>query len=196
MKPFVILCVLGLAAATAFVPVEAAAHRTIHVNCDSDDTDNLFRGDDVDVDIEDGSITFTHEDDDETVEITGKGDLYVNGEAVSLSPDQRDLVVEYYETFDGIIEEAKLIACEGAKIGVKGAGLGIHAALGALLALGDEEDLEDLEEKLERKGEKIERMAKRLERRADRLEAKAESLEGLHKQLRNDIDALDDTGWF
>ena len=195
MKSFVILCVLGLAAATAFMPVEALAHRTIHVHTDCDDTDNLFRDDDVDVDIEDGSITFTH-DDDETVEMTEKGDLFVNGESVRLSPAQRDLVQKYYDTFNVIIEEAKLIAIEGAKIGVKGAGLGISAAMGALLALGDEEDMEDLEEKLERKGEKIERMANRLEKRADRLEAKAERLEDLHEQLRDEIDALDDTGWF
>ncbi len=195
MKPFVILCALGLASATAFMPVEALAHRTIHVHSDCDDTDNLFRDDDVDVDIEDGSITFKH-DEDETVEITENGDLSVNGESIRLSVSQRELVQKYYDTFDAIIEEAKLIAAEGAKIGVKGAGLGLHAAVGALLALGDEKDLEDLEEELDRKGDKIERMAAHLEKRANRLEAKADRLEELHQELREKIDALDATGWF
>lgn len=193
MKPFVMLCVLGLAAAMAFVPVEAVAHRTIHVHNDCDD--NLFRDDNVDVDIEDGVITFTHEE-DETVEITENGDLSVNGESVRLSLSQRELVQKYYDTFDAIMEEAKLIAAEGAKIGVKGAGLGLHALVGALAALGDEKDLEDLEEELDHRGEKIERMAAHLEKRANRLEAKADRLEELHLELRDRIDALDDTGWF
>jgi hypothetical protein len=194
MKPFVILCVLGFAVATTLMPVEALAHRTIRVHTNCDDTDNLFRDDDVEVDIEDGSITFTH--DEETVEITEKGDLSVNDESVSLSLPQRELVQKYYDTFDAIMEEAKLIAVEGAKIGVKGAGLGLHAAVGALLALGDEDDMDDLEDELERKGEKIERMAAHLEKRANRLEAKADRLEELHLELRDKIDALDDTGWF
>lgn len=194
MKPFAILCVLGLAAATALLPVEALAHRTVHVHTDCNDTDNLFRDDDVEVDIEDGSIMFTH--DEETVEITEKGDLFVNDESVRLSLPQRELVQKYYDTFDAIMEEAKLIAVEGAKIGVKGAGLGLHAAVGALLALGDEDDLEDLEIELERKGDKIERMAAHLEKRANRLEARADRLEELHRELRDKIDTLDDTGWF
>ena len=59
--------------------VDASAHKVITVQHDCDN-DNLFRDGEVDVDIDDGSIVFTHEDDDETVEITEKGDLIVNGE--------------------------------------------------------------------------------------------------------------------
>ncbi|MFA4947890.1 MAG: DUF2884 family protein [Candidatus Krumholzibacteriia bacterium] len=194
MKPFVILCVLTFAA-TTFMPTGASAHKGITIRHDCQN-DNLFRGDDVDVDINDGSIVFTHEDDDETVEFTEKGDLKVNGSPVHLARDQRKLVEEYYETFDGIVEEAKQIGLEGAKIGVKGAKLGLSAVVGALLLIADDRDAEDLEIELERKGDKIERMADRLEKRAKKLEAKAERLEDLHDDLRNEIDELDDLGWF
>jgi len=194
MKPFVILCVLTLAAAT-FMPLNASAHKICTVRHDCEDS-NLFRGDNVGVDIDEGSIVFTHQDDDETVEITEDGGLVVNGKPVHLARDQRKLVEEYYETFDGIMEEAKHIGLEGAKIGVNGAKLGIAAAVGALLALGDDRDMEDLEIELDHKSEKIERMADRLEKRAAKLEAEAERLENLHGDLRNEIDELDDLGWF
>jgi hypothetical protein len=194
MKPFVILCVLTLAAAT-FLPPGASAHKSCTVRHDCEDS-NLFRGDNVDIDIDDGSIVFTHQDDDETVEIAEDGRLIVNGNPVRLARDQRKLVEEYYETFDGIMEEAKHIGIEGAKIGVNGAKLGIAAAVGALLALGDDRDMEDLEIELDHKSEKIEHMADRLEKRAEKLEAKAARLEDLHGDLRNEIDELDDLGWF
>jgi hypothetical protein len=194
MKPFAVLCVLTLAVAT-FVPSSASAHKTIHVKQDCQN-DNLFRDDNVDLDIEDGSIVFMHEDDDETVKITEDGGLVVNGNPVPLALDQRKLVEDYYEAFDGVIDETKQIGIEGAKIGVKGAKLGIAAALGALLVIADDRDAEDLEVKLERKSERIERMAERLEKRAERLEARAERLRGMHENLRSGIDELDDLGWF
>ena len=194
MKPFVILCVLMIAA-TAFMPTGASAHKGITVRHDCGDSD-LFRDDNVDVDIDDGSIVFTHEKDDETVEITEEGGLKVNGRPVHLARDRRKLVEKYYETFDGVIEEAKQIGLDGARIGVKGAKLGLSAVVGALLLITDDKDAQDLEIELERKGDKIERMAERLEKRAKKLEAKAERLENLHDDLRSEIDELDDLGWF
>jgi hypothetical protein len=194
MKPFVILCVL-MVAAIAFVPTSASAHKNIHVHGDCDN-DNLFRGDNVDVDIDDGSIVFTNEDNDETVGITEDGGLVVNGTSVRLTGDQRELVEEYYATFDGVMEEAKQIGLEGARIGVKGAKLGLSAVVGALLLITDDRDAEDLEIELERKGDKIERMADRLEKRAKKLEARAKRLEARHDNLRSEIHELDDLGWF
>ena len=194
MKAFVVLCVLALAAVT-FIPLDASAHKGIHIRHDCD-SDNLFRGDDVDVDFKDGSIVFTNEDNDETVEITEEGELIVNGTSVRLARDKRKLVEDYYQTFDGIMEEAKQIGLEGARIGVKGAKLGLSAVIGALLLIADDRDAEDLEIELDRKGEKIERMAERLEKRAKKLEARAERLEKLHDKLRREIDDLDDLGWF
>ncbi len=194
MKPFVIMCVLALAAA-AFTPASASAHKNITIRHDCEDS-NLFRGDNVDIDIDDGSIVFTHEKDDETVEITEDGGLVVNGTRMHLARDQRKLVEEYYETFDGVMDEAKQIGLEGARIGVKGAKLGISAVVGALLCITDDKDAQDLEIELDRKGDKIERMAERLEKRAKKLEARAERLENLHGDLRSEIDELDDLGWF
>jgi hypothetical protein len=194
MKPFVILCVLAIVAAT-LMPLDASAHRTIRVNQDCEDS-NLFRDDNVDLDIDDGSIVFTHEDSGETVRITEDGVLVVNGRPVHLVRDQRKLVEDYYETFDGIMDEAKQLGLEGAKIGVKGAKLGLSAVVGALLLIADDRDADELEIELERKGEKIERMAERLEKRAERLEVKANRLEDLHEDLRSEIKELDDLGWF
>jgi len=194
MKPVAILCVLTLAAVT-FAPLDASAHKSIHFHQDCEDS-NLFRGDNVDVDIEDGSIVFTHEDSDETVRMTEDGVLVVNGSPVRLARDERKLVEDYYETFDGIMEEAKQIGLEGAKIGVKGAKLGVSAVVGALLLIADDRDSDDLEAELDRKGERIEHMAERLERRAEKLETKANRLEDMHNNLRSEIDELDDLGWF
>lgn len=194
MKAYVILCVLAIAA-TAFMPPGASAHKVVTVRheCDSD---NLFRDGNVDVDFNDSSIVFTHEDDDETVEITEKGDLIVNGSPVRLERDDRKLVENYYDAFDGIMEEAKQIGLEGAKLGVKGVKLGLSAVVGALLLIADDRDADDIEIDLDRKSEKIERMAKRLEKRAEKLEVKAERLEHLHDDLRDEIGELDDLGWF
>jgi flagellar capping protein FliD len=194
MKPFVILCVLAIAAVT-FTPLGATAHKAIHVRHDCHN-DDLFRGDNVNVDIDDGSIVFTHQNDNETVEITENGDLIVNGSPVRLARDERKLVEDYYETFDGIINEAKEIGLEGAKIGVKGATLGISAAISALVHLADGRDADDVQIEVDRKSERIERMADRLEKRADRLEAKTNRLEEMHNSLRSTIDELDDLGWF
>jgi hypothetical protein len=194
MKSFAILCVLTFAAAM-FMPSSASAHKNITIRQDCQN-DNLFRDDNVDLDIENGSIVFTHEDDDETVKITEDGGLVVNGNPVHLARDQRKLVEDYYEAFDGVMDEAKHIGLEGAKIGVKGAKLGISAVVGALLLISDDRDSEDLEIELDRKGEKIERMAERLEKRAERLEARAKHLEYLHDNLRSGIDELGNLGWF
>jgi hypothetical protein len=180
-------------AAALFVPGMAPAH--VHINCDSDD-DDLFRDDDVSIDLEDHSIIFTHEDSDETVEITEDGKLIVNERRVSLNRAERELVEDYYLTFNAIIDEAKSIGIQGAKVGVKGAALGLKAALGVLLLLSPDYDTDDLEEDLEDEGEKIDRMAKKIEKRAKRLEKRANKLERLHDELRDRVDELDDLGWF
>jgi|WetSurMetagenome_2_1015567.scaffolds.fasta_scaffold79897_2 hypothetical protein len=194
MKSFVFFCVLALAAAT-ILPSSASAHKscTVRHHCGESD---LFRGDDVDVDFDHGSILFTNGDNDETVTITEDGGLAVNGRPVRLARDHRKLVEDYYETFDGVMREAKEIGIEGAKIGVKGAALGISAVVGALLSISNDRDSDDVEHELDRKGEKIERMADRLEKRAARLEVKAQRLEAQHDNLRSEIGELDDLGWF
>jgi len=192
MRILTIICAAALAA-VMFAPASIAAHRIV---CGGDDEENLFRDNDVEVNFDDGSLVFTHEDDDETVEITDEYELIVNGRAVRLDADEQRLVRKYYESFEHIMEEAKEIGIEGAKLGVQGAKLGIAAAVGSLKLLSPDYDGDDLEKELDHKGEKIERVAAKLEKRAKKLERRAKTLECLHDQLRSDIDELDELGWF
>jgi ribosome-associated translation inhibitor RaiA len=191
MKCLSVICV-GVLAATLLAPSGLAAHVRFH--CDS--SDGLFRDNDVSVEIEKGSIIFSHDDGDETVEITEDAELIVNGKRVNLDRRERELVEEYYATFNDIMNEAKSIGIQGAKVGVKGAAIGIKAALGVIMTLSADCDREDLEESLEKEGEKLERAAKKLEKRAKRLEKRVESLERLHGKLRREVDELDELGWF
>ena len=191
MKYLSVICT-GLLAATLLAPAGLAAHVRFH--CDSGD--GLFRDDDVSVEIEKGSIIFSHDDGDETVEITEDAELIVNGSRVRLDRGERDLVEQYYATFNDIMNEAKSIGIQGAKVGAKGAAIGIKAALGAFMLLASDCDRDDLEESLEEDGEKLERAAKKLEKRANRLEKRVESLERLHGKLRREVDELDELGWF
>ena len=191
MRIFVAICAAALAAG-CFLPAALPAHE--HSHCD--DENDLFREDGVSIDVEDSSIVFTREDSDDKVEMTDAGVLVVNGRPVKLDRDERELVVDYYETYQCIIDEAKAIGLQGAKIGVKGAALGLKAALGTLLRLSPDYDEEDLEEALEDEGDDLEHIAEKLEKRAKRLEKKADSLERIHKKLRREVTELDELGWF
>ena len=196
MKAFTILCVLVLAA-VALAPAISSAHPKVHHRHCSND---FFREGDINVNLEDGSIIYTNEDNDQTVEITGDYELIVNGSDVHLRADQQRLVREYYDCFEGILGEAKEIAKEGIIVGARSAAIGITAAIEALARLGDDCDTDRAERRLERKldrdGEKIEAVAAKLEKKAERLERRVKKLEKLHKQLRREISDLDDLGWF
>jgi len=199
MRTFAMLCTIGLFVA-AFAAMPASAHKhscTTHKHSCTlrGDNDNLFRDDNVEVNFEDGSVIFTHED-DETVEICSEGGLLVKGEPVHLARDQKKLTKKYYETFEDIVERGKKIGLEGAKIGAQGAKLGIAAALGVLKLLADDYDSDDLEMELEQKGEKMEHVAERFKHKTERLERTAEKLQDLHEKLRGEIDELDELGWF
>ena len=179
-------------AAVLFVPANLPAE--IHMRCDDDD--KMFRSDDVSVEFEDGSIIFTDKESDETVEITERAELVVNGRGVHLSRGERALVKDYYATLDAIVEDAASIGLQGAKVGVKGAALGLKAAVGVLLLLSPGYDGDDLEQDLEEDQEKLARTASKLEKRAERLEKRADKLERLHEDLRGKIDELNELGWF
>ncbi len=190
MKTLAVIPMVLFAAAIC-APLSSSAE--VQVRCNED---RLFRGDDVSVEFEDGSIIFTDKESDETVEITERAELFVNDRAVTLSPSERELVRDYYATFNGIVEDAKSVGIEGAKLGVKGAGLGLKAAIGVLRLLSPDYDSDDLEEDLERKEEKLERAASRLEKRAERLEKHAGRLERLHEDLRDKVNELNELDWF
>lgn len=196
MRTFSLICFAGLLVAALSLPASLTAEVTIRCDKHGSDDNDLFRGDNISTNLDDGKLLFTHEDDDETVEMNAEGDLEVNGRAVRLDASERDLVKDYYATFDGIVQDAKEIGLAAGKIGVKGAALGLKAVLGSLLLLSPDYDKDDLEEALDDEGDKLDRSAAKLEKRAKRLERKADKIEKIHKQLRDRVPELDKLGWF
>jgi len=195
MRFFAIICAVAIAA--SFIPDRSSAE--VRINCDRK-CGGMFRGHDVDVNLNNGSIRYTNNDNDETVEITENYELLVNGDEVRLRSDQKRLVQDYYECFGDVVTCAKEIGVESVRVGIRGAAKGITAVITALSRLGDgcgsERAERTLEMKLGHEGDKLDAATAKLERKADRLERRAERLEKLHKKLRHEIGALDDLGWF
>lgn len=153
--------------------------------------------DNISIDIEDETIILTNRDDDnEYVEITSSYELYVNGLEIDLSRSERRLVAKYYHQFFEIIDYAKEIGHDGAKLGVLGAEIGLKAASKALKAVFSDYEIEDLEEDLEIESEQLEILVEELEERAEELEELADDFEELHYELRNEIDELHNLRWF
>jgi hypothetical protein len=192
MRTFAIVGAALLAAAM-FFSANASALEHNHRHCNHD---GFFRSDDVEVSFDDGSITFTEDETDETVRITEEYELIVNDRTVHLDHNQRRLVEKYYDHFSGLTEDAIEFGKDAAKVGVDGAKLGVHALIGVLKLLSSDYDSDDLEVDLDLKGDKIERMAERIEKRGARLEKRAESLKYLHRELRHEIRELDELEWF
>jgi len=194
MKSVIITLTL---AALVFVPPTDAESRIFDtVICDEVHGESLTRGDNVDIDIEDGSILFEKHDRDETVEITEDYELYINGERIALRRSEQNLVRKYHRQFEKIIKEAKEIGLEGARVGAAGAKMAVKAVGKALAGLGGELDTGRLEKELDEMEEDIEERAGRLEDRAEEIEKEAEELENLHRDLRRNIRELDELGWF
>ncbi len=151
----------------------------------------------VDIDLEDGNLIITPEDADEpVVEITSKYELYIDGLHIETNAGQRVLIVEYYDLFNEIVREAKIIGMEGAKIGVEGAALGISAVAKAFKLISDDYDTEDLEREIEKEAEKLELKAEVLEKKAEIIEDMGEEFEQLHLELKDSIDELSELEWF
>ncbi len=153
--------------------------------------------DNISIDIEDGTIILaSHKVKGESVEITRSYQLYINGEEIELSRSQRRLVAKYYTQFFDIIDYAKEIGYEGAKVGVVGAKVGVKAAAKAIKAIFNEYELEELEEELDEESERLELLVHELEEKAEELEEMSDDFEELHYELRSEIDELYDLRWF
>ena len=174
----------------------AAASAGAALKMDGDHGRNVFRGEEISVEFEDGTIILECNDNDDVVEITGDYELYINGDKVNLDGGQRELVEDYYESLDEIIETAKELGIEGARIGAKGAELGLKAVAGAFKLILDDYDSDDLERDMERHARRIEAQAEKLERKGEKLEDMADRFERTHKKMRRRIPELDDLGWF
>ncbi len=155
-----------------------------------------FRDDDVEVDFDDGSIIFYSDRDDDEVEITEDYELLINGKRIKLDKDQEKLVERYYDNMEDIVDFAKELGIEGAKIGASGAKLGLDALAKVFMLLDDDYDSDDLEKEMEKAADKIERRAKKLEKKAEKIEDMADDLERTHRKLRRAVPELDELGWF
>ncbi len=152
---------------------------------------------DVDWDEEDGTLVISNEDDDdETVAITKKFELFVNGERIDLDRSQKKLVKDYYKNFKKLNKIAEEMGEAGAVLGEK-AGMIAAAALKNICKLIDDDvDAEEYEEEIEREAEKIEAAAEKLEAKGEILEEIVEDLEDLHYDMKDSISELDDLEWF
>jgi len=157
---------------------------------------NCWEVDNARYKLDDGSILMTNLDDrDESVVITEDYDLFVNDEQVRLDREQQALVREYHELTYEIVDDAKLMAKEGIKIGLKGAKLGLKAVGGVLKMLMTSYDEDEFEADMEREGEKIEAMGEVLEAKGEVIEKKAERLEEVGEELIEEIPELRELDW-
>lgn len=155
-----------------------------------------FIDDGVEIDFEDGSIFLTnrfHRGDE--VEITRDHELIVNGDKITLSPDEAEMVAAFYDETHELIEQAKEIGLKGARVGVEGAKVGLKAVNGVLKAMFTSYTLDDMERDIEREAAKVEAQAEKLEVEASILEEQAEEVESLYDDMFRDINALRDLEW-
>lgn len=191
MKRASILLIVAFLAVSFAVPDARAGKKHKCFRGDIDGIEN------IDFDVDDGSLFIESEEyEDEYVEITEDYKLYVNGKRVRLDNDQQELVEEYYEQFFEITDYAKKIGLEGAKIGVHGAKIGLMAMAGVCKLMLDNYDSDDLERDLEKEARRLERKAEKLEKKAELIEEMADRLEYLHYEMRDEIPALGNLGWF
>lgn len=155
--------------------------------------------DDISFDLDDGSIIIIEERrhrDRSTVEFTDDYELYINDERIDLDRRQKALVKEFHQQGMEIVDYAKDIGWEGAKIGVEGAKLGMRAIACLFKLLSSDYDSDDMEYEMERAAEKIEAKAEILEEKAEFIEELVEELEDIADDLRDNIPELDRLRWF
>ena len=152
---------------------------------------------DIDIELEDGSVILTEEGEVENVvEITEDYELYVNDRQVNLTPEQQDLVEEFHVLVFEMVDEAKYIGWEGAKVGVSGAKLGMKAIGRLFKMIFTSYDEDDFERDMERDAELLEVKAEKLEDKARIIEKKARDLEDITEELFDDVPELRRLGWF
>ncbi len=154
-------------------------------------TTHLSSLQDVDINSDDGTIVLVFDDyDDLELKITDKYELFVNGEEIELNKEQQVLVKEYYDGLITILENAKVIGLDGARVGVSGIKVGLKAVAGVFKLLSPEYDSDDLEAEIEKATEQIEKQAAELEKRAAELEKRADDFEKIHLLLIENIPEL------
>ena len=152
---------------------------------------------DIDIDIENGALILTNKyDRDDVVKITEDYDLYVNGKYISTDYRQDILIKDYYKQFINLIDYAKELGWEGARVGVEGAKVGLKAAAGLLKVIFTKYEAEELEEYIEEQAEELEDRAEELKEKAEEIEEMADEFEDLHHELKENIPELKRLKWF
>ena len=192
---YVLLTLVAILIAYPSLNAGSRNHFIRHVSWQNDDRLNRSH---LDIDLEDGTLVVTYEDrrDYSTVEITEEYELYVDGQHIKTDKDQKKLLGDYYELVVGFEDAIIDIGKEGARIGFRGAVLGLKAVGGVFRLLSPHYDSDDLERDIEREAEKIEVRAEKLERQAEKIEDMVDELDDIAWELTREIPVLDDLGWF
>lgn len=152
--------------------------------------------DDITVKLKHGSVIFINWDEDSEVEITENYDLYIDDEKIETNAEQKELLKKFHTDFYGMIDFAKDIAKEGAKIGLHGAAVGFKAVACCFKLLSPNYDTDDLEREVELAARGVEKQAEKLEKKAEKIEEMAEDLEIQADDLVREIPALKKLEWF
>ena len=174
-----------------------AGKRVIYEHDIDIDQHDVEFSDDINIDIDDGSVILEEEGGDyNTVEITEEYELFVNDRQVKLDQDQQELVKEFHVLVTDIVSEGKSLGWEGAKIGVSGAKLGMKAIGRIFKMLFTDYDEDDFERDMERDAEVLEARAEKLEDRAEVIEDMADDLDYVAKELFEAVPELRELEWF
>lgn len=191
MRKFVFLVA---AVCLLLAPASQAGHR-IHYS--SDYQDHIWDDRDFRIDVDDGTIIIENRDRDRDIlEITPEYELYLNGELIETTDQQKERVEEFYNKFFETVDYAKEIGREGVKIGVKGAKLGLKAVGRVFKMIFTSYEADDLERDMEFESDKLEKQAEELEKMADKIEDMVEDLEDIGYDLQKEIPELKKLDWF
>ncbi|MBN1894512.1 hypothetical protein JW906_08450 [bacterium] len=130
------------------------------------------------------------------VKITRDNRLYVNDVSVATDSTGRRLTRAYYDLAAQIMKETKKIGIEGAKMGLRGAGIGAKAVVGVIRMLLPNYNSQDFERDMDEAAAKLEARAKILEEKGGLIDEKIERLKDMHPKMKKRIPALKDLEWF
>lgn len=106
------------------------------------------------IEIQNGNMSLGDAEGKAKAEITPKGDLLINGKAIVVTPEQRQMLIQHRQLL-------ATIAISGVEIGMKGVDLASEA-IGETVKGIFSGDTESIEKKVEAKAEKIEDSARAL----------------------------------
>ena len=198
-----LLAIAATAMVVAAVPVEVDSEEGVRCRVTHADhrevsfkSFDAFEVDDARFEFDGDEIIMSHlEAPREEIRITSDYRMFLDDDEITLTSEQRKTVEEFYLLSYTIRGEAKAIAKEGLKIGIKGAQLGLKAVGCVFKMLLTSYDEDDLDAEMEAEGDKIEAQAEKLEVRAEKLEVQLERWEDLGLQMKDQIPALSKMDW-